>query len=462
MSSPISENIPPPPPGQPVKFKRKNLYNQFRDVYDQYNTQLAPPATRNFGFDVSSYLPGVVGSRANRDIYIKNAWQAPASFKAWQEKDPIHRAGYKTLEKDVDGDDIPEFLVTKNDRTIAVNGYTTRRSEYPYRRDYYETYPTKEDRKDHKMNEYWQQYDPELNADNLEATWQVDEDELKKKHIRRKLPKEISPYKHFVKMIAKPNFDAAKEKFAEANLDPQDRELLSVPGTIFTKLCAEAWQTLIIVPLAKMKPGYKDWLRDKANMIRHDHPELPEEVVKERAWQTFKSNRQFKKDVEAAYLQLLGNEKFHQSVEVFYQKQFPSEYAKAFGGKIKLKSTIQKHNTDKTYDTIIPGPSKYNPFKNVKINPGAQPNNVSLDDPNLIYQALMNAAHNQNMATDENIPSDQPQSQAERQHDLEERIRIADNQLKIVKDKTIRTALERTKREAEAELARLTGQEPPI
>ena len=401
----------------PIAYKRKAHYAPFAETYKDYKNPLSPPENRHYGFDVSPYLAGVVGSRANRDIYIKNAWQSANAFNEWKNKYPEARADYEWIEADMDKDGIDETGVKRNGRIIAINGYTTRRSEYPYRKDYYNQYPTRELRKENKIAQYWERYDPELKPNDLSATWHVKQEELDRKHIRKILKETVSPYQHFVKVIAKPAFDTARAEFANKYIkDESKREFLSVPGILFTRLCSQAWDTFIIAPIRKQKEGVEDWLKSKFAQIKSLHPDLNDAVAKERAWTALKNNKQFKEDVENVYKTFIQDEAFGNAVIAFYKEQFGPQYLALTKGEIKLKSEVHKQTiADKFADNSYLAPNRYNPFKHIKteeINanlarllPYRIPNqNSNLNNP---------GNSNQNMPSNSNISEKHPD-----EHDL--------------------------------------------
>jgi hypothetical protein len=110
----------------------------------------------------------VVGSKLARDLKRRPQFMAPESFSEWQK---VHdkKGRYWGEEIDLDGDDEEEFAVGRykgkyNRKTkewqalvdedgkpirelIAVNGWTTVKSDYPERKAYFNAHPTPENRK---------------------------------------------------------------------------------------------------------------------------------------------------------------------------------------------------------------------------------------------------------------------------------------------------------------------------
>lgn len=116
-------------------------------------------------------LAQVVGDKNARDIRRRGHFMSPKAFEKWQEKyDPKKRYWADAMNLDNYGD--PEFVVGKYKTKrgakgkveivtdaegnpikgdyVAVNGWTTARSDYPLRKEYYENFPTHEERKENK------------------------------------------------------------------------------------------------------------------------------------------------------------------------------------------------------------------------------------------------------------------------------------------------------------------------
>ena len=104
-------------------------------------------------------LFNVVSSKNNRDIVRRNEFMSQAAFDAWNAKQKNKCwAGLQ----DYDGDQIAtEFVVRRTDErgpVIAVNGYTTKASDWDTRRHYYNKYPSYASRK--KKNRDEETYGP--------------------------------------------------------------------------------------------------------------------------------------------------------------------------------------------------------------------------------------------------------------------------------------------------------------
>ena len=87
-------------------------------------------------------LANIVGSKNARDITRKNHFMSKPGFDKWNSKQPEGK--YWGDYVDLDDDGIEEFVVrgrNEHGPLVAVNGYTTKNSDWAVRRDYYEAYP---------------------------------------------------------------------------------------------------------------------------------------------------------------------------------------------------------------------------------------------------------------------------------------------------------------------------------
>ena len=165
-------------------------------------------------------LAQIVGSKRFRDVK-RSANFMPGQFELWNknEKGGNHRywGGYQ----DVDDDGINEFVVRRGkDNTgpmIAVNGYTTKRSDWGARELYYQDNPTRESRRKYgSVKKYMRSfYDPTYDDTGKITKWGIkpgsDADPLHNEMYNRYIkytPKDLSPYQAIQKYIFTPAFDA--------------------------------------------------------------------------------------------------------------------------------------------------------------------------------------------------------------------------------------------------------------
>lgn len=161
-------------------------------------------------------LAQIVGSRNYRDVK-RSANFMPGQFETWNTK---NGGKYWGDYQDVDGDEINEFVVRRKDKNgpmIAVNGYTTKRSDWGARELYYRDNPTRESRsKNGPLKKYIRSYYSPTYDDTGKITkWGIkpgsDADPLHDKIYDRYIkytPKDLSPYQAIQKYIFTPAFKA--------------------------------------------------------------------------------------------------------------------------------------------------------------------------------------------------------------------------------------------------------------
>ena len=121
--------------------------------YDQEVEFEDAPAPRRRGGFVAKYddpqpdidaLLSVVGSKRARDIVRKNRFMSKAAFDEWNKSSTGGRGKYWGDYVDIDEDGMHEFVVRRggeDGRLVAVNGYTTKASDWAVRKPYYDQYP---------------------------------------------------------------------------------------------------------------------------------------------------------------------------------------------------------------------------------------------------------------------------------------------------------------------------------
>lgn len=161
-------------------------------------------------------LAQIVGSRNYRDVK-RSANFMPEQFKMWNAK---NGGKYWGDYEDVDGDEINEFVVRRGNKAgpmIAVNGYTTKRSDWGARELYYQNNPTREERRKYgSLKKYMRSfYDPTYDDTGKITKWGIkpgsDADPLHNEMYNRYIkytPKDLSPYQAIQKYIFTPAFDA--------------------------------------------------------------------------------------------------------------------------------------------------------------------------------------------------------------------------------------------------------------
>ena len=180
-----------------------------------------------FGIDE---LAQIVGSRRQRDIKRSTNFM-PGAFEEWNSKQPKGKywGGYQ----DVDDDGYAhEFVVRRGDSEgpmIAVNGYTTKGSDWPMRSLYYEKYPTRDDRAELPQQNRMRYavgtiYEPDYENGLTIKKWGIEpgsENDVRrgwreKWRMNVRYPKNLSPYQGFNKYIMQPAIDHAITTIAQS------------------------------------------------------------------------------------------------------------------------------------------------------------------------------------------------------------------------------------------------------
>ena len=166
------------------------------------------------GRDGIDEIAQLVGSRRFRDIKRSSNFM-PGQFEKWNKKENGGNGKYWGDYQDVDGDGLKhEFVVRRGDENgpmIAVNGYTTKQSDWGARRLFYEKHPTRAERsgktaKTYIRDEY---YVPDYAGGMDINSWIIqpgsEQDDLKEWTMYNNYrPKSMSPYQAVNKYIVQP------------------------------------------------------------------------------------------------------------------------------------------------------------------------------------------------------------------------------------------------------------------
>ena len=222
---------PPPPPHDDDDDNDGSLQFDNEEDNEEFNFDLDPDynqVTDYRGVAGKERLRGrknmkeafnLVSSSMARDIVRKDKYM-PAQFTIWNSKKSGGNNKYHGAFGDFDQDGkAEEFIVrrlTKDGQpgpVIAVNGYTTKTSDWPARRKFYLTYPDRKDRKGKDVQSYMQdEYYKPTYADNqidvvdYEHNPESDPFVLKNKdkYNMYVVGKERSPYLAFGQVIVMP------------------------------------------------------------------------------------------------------------------------------------------------------------------------------------------------------------------------------------------------------------------
>lgn len=218
--------------------------------------------------DIEALL-NVVGSKNARDITRKNHFMSKAAFDEWNAKQPAGK--YWGDYRDVDEDGTDEFVVRgKNEEgpLVAINGYTTKKSDWAVRRDYYEAYPKIGTRPEGGIGAfakelYQEEYD-EYGYPTAAYLERIKEAQRKHPGYSIRGGGSTSPYNVFVKRIVsnalvqeQSNLDINNEEFKTIMREVEQKEgkgwLLRLAGELWTR-----WVKLPIIN-SMDKETMKSW-----------------------------------------------------------------------------------------------------------------------------------------------------------------------------------------------------------
>ena len=169
----------------------------------------APPEFNYAPENASLYtLKNVVSSKNARDI-VRSTNFMPGQFDVWNSNPKGGNNKYTGRFEDLDGDDIPEYVIKRDGKLVAINGYTTKKSDFPFKAEYYRTHPNPESRKEESYNVFLRDryYGPQYTPDGSAITkWNgrdPTDEEFRKKYKRHNThqPRPLSTYQAFSKFI---------------------------------------------------------------------------------------------------------------------------------------------------------------------------------------------------------------------------------------------------------------------
>ena len=169
------------------------------------------------GRDGIEEIAKLVGSKRFRDIKRSSNFM-PGQFQLWNARENGGNGKYWGGYQDVDDDKkAHEFVVRRGGEDgpmIAVNGYTTKQSDWGARRLFYETYPKRSDRKGMTTKTFMRDeyYIPDYENGMDVKNWVIEpgseQDDLRKWDMYNNYtPKSMSPYQAVNKYIVQPALD---------------------------------------------------------------------------------------------------------------------------------------------------------------------------------------------------------------------------------------------------------------
>ena len=221
------------------------------------------------GRDAINEIAQIVGSKRFRDIKRSGNFM-PGQFEIWNAKETGGNKQYWGGYQDVDGDGLAhEFVVRREKETgpmVAVNGYTTKRSDWAARKTFYENNPSREDRKGKTVKTYMRDeyYNPEYEGMQIKS-WGVEpgsenDDFRNDKEWSRYIkytPKEMSPYQAVNKYIFMPAL-----KLYLDNMGVTQKDYLAQNGgvAVLSRLLSEIYGEIVKGPVSAylQNKGYLD------------------------------------------------------------------------------------------------------------------------------------------------------------------------------------------------------------
>ena len=229
-------------------------------------------------------LFNIVSSKMARDIKRKQDWISNASFNIWNAKDMERHGGvqrYWGQLEDYDHDGMPiEYVVRRGGSdgpVVAVNGYTTSKSDFPWRYDYYEAYPTEEKRKEKSFGDFiHDKYGPTYKPDHMTVeSYKLDpESDSRTRWIKQHggytypVPKDITPYQAISTIVHGIIGDIILNNYAKGDEEMAKeirKKIMKASGKgpgFASVLCSLVYDTVITTPI-------HDLLRTKGLMPKY-------------------------------------------------------------------------------------------------------------------------------------------------------------------------------------------------
>ena len=210
---------------QPIQYDYPLEYQG--EIDDFHYAGIEPSKTRRKGpIRGLNPLYELVSSKQHQDIVRRNNFM-PGQFEIWNSKPTGGNNKYWGGDYDLDNDGIDEFVVRRGGSEgpiVAVNGYTTKQSDWLARRKFYEKYPERENRKGKTVNSFMRDeyfvptYDETGNITKWTKDPAADED-FKKYHKMYNFhaPGPLSPFRAIGQFIVYPAIKAAFIQIANGN-----------------------------------------------------------------------------------------------------------------------------------------------------------------------------------------------------------------------------------------------------
>ena len=178
----------------------------------------------------------------------------------WAAKHSNSRRQYKVEEEDLDNDGIQDVLVYDTDgNLVIVNGYTIRKSDYPYRRMFGDLPEAVRKEHGNYRNYLKTIYGPTYDDRTGEITkWKQDpkQDERYRRLVERDfktyIPRDRSPYQVFTDQVVKPlvhNILTAEPEIFSYQVYNTNGEVTTKYPPVLIAVTADAWNYAVIKPI---------------------------------------------------------------------------------------------------------------------------------------------------------------------------------------------------------------------
>ena len=213
---------------QPIQYNEQyNVPLKYEGAFGDYNYTGIEQNKSRKGKSIKGLnsLVDIVASKNHQDIVRRNNYM-PGQFDEWNRNPSGGNYKYWGGNDDLDNDGIYEFVVRRGDEQgpiVAVNGYTTKQSDWLARRKFYETNPTRELRKGKTVNSFMKDYyGPHYTIDGQIDRWtnKPDDDADYKKYHKMfnfHSPGPLSPFRAIGQFIVYPAIKQVFKELANGN-----------------------------------------------------------------------------------------------------------------------------------------------------------------------------------------------------------------------------------------------------
>ena len=252
---------------------------------------------------VDKELQNLVGSRKARDIIRKERYMSNSTFKNWVDKDKTgkRKEKFMAVDEDLDNDGIGEFVVYRRipgkegseakGPMVAVNGYTTKRSDYPVRRQFFEKYlPDEKGKRAKRFSEYkYNEDDYAVDQYGYPKEEYLDKVRLTQLKTNYNLgASKVTPFTLFIKRIVFPTFNTALETWSGEDKD-MAKDIRKKLDDAFTRgwlmqLAGEYWRTFVKDPIIERLKELGAYDTLKANYMTNKRISKIEDKKKFHDW----------------------------------------------------------------------------------------------------------------------------------------------------------------------------------